>query len=332
MIICIIRLGAFDMYIDHVKKKSADRFRRVIRSDHKNVDTNLIILLEYLNKNPITSSILNELKATKAYDEGWDPKFGRGIGASIKDLNLPTNDLDRAAVILSILENCVEEPRRLEGIGFNIRGNGNIDSNVSYFNQTFTKILYEFIDERFEDGNLILYLLNRFKARCEWFYKKELCDLYLSDPSRGEKLLSKELRKFLFDQGIDYPFSEPETPSGKPDLVHGIDGSNPLTLEIKLFEPSSKKRYGRGYIRKGFRQAFDYSDDYNQPYGYLLVFNLSDYNIKFTSKNGSKPTKIEFGDKTIFIVVVNLFDDSKSSSQKRKLKPYEITDEYLKSE
>jgi hypothetical protein len=63
-----------------------------------------------------------------------------------------------------------------------------------------------------------------------------------------------------------------------------------------------------------------------------LIFNLTDYTIKFATKDNSKPPKIQLGDKSIFIITINLFDDGKSSSQKKHMKPYEITTEYLKSE
>lgn len=311
---------------EKIKKKIGNKFRLVMRSDYNIVDTNLKHLLTFLNKNLITSSILEELRSRDIYKKGWKPKT-RGMGV---DLELPENELDYVSISLSLLERGSKEPRFLVNLGCRISRESKLDRGIRYFNEVFTKRLYEYIIESIDDSNFILYLLKRFKARCEWFHKKDLYELYELDPKHGEKLLTKELREFLFDQGIDYPFSEPETPSGKPDLVHGINGDNPLTLEIKLFKPD--KGYDRAYIRKGFRQAFDYAEDYDQPFGYLLIFNLSDYNIKFTLKNSSKPIKVQLGDRVIFIVIINLFDDGKSSSQKRKIKPYEITEEYLKSE
>jgi hypothetical protein len=316
------------LYIDHLKSKTSKKFRNVLRSDWKTVDNNLKILLNFLNENQITSSILEELRNRDCYKKEWSPTQ-RGMAGAVY-LNLPSNDIDYAAISLSLLEKCSLESEKLLGIGFNISGESKMDSAIRYFNEIFTKKLMEYIDDQIEEGNLILYLLNKYKARCEWFTKKDVFKSYLNNPSKGEEILTEDLRKFLFDQGIDYPFSNPETPSGKPDLVHGIDGNNPMTLEIKLFEPS--KGYNKSYIRKGFRQAFDYAEDYNQPFGYLLIFNLSDYNIKFSVRNKESITKVDYGDKTVFIVVVNLFDDGKSSSQRKKLKPYEITEEFLKSE
>lgn len=316
------------MYNEKIKKKIGNKFRLVMRADLKTVDTNLKYLLDFLNKNELTYSILTQLRSREEYTKEWNFNQ-KGSMAGAVDLNLPDNELDYAAVSLALLEKCSKKHHLLQTIGFHISGERKFDSAIRYFNEIFTKKLYEYIIEQIEDSNLILYLLNRFKARCEWFYKKELYELYEDDTKRGEKLLTKELRKFLFDQGIDHPFSEPETPSGKPDIIHGMGGKDPLTLEIKLFKPDQGDK---AYIRKGFRQAYDYTEDYDQPYGYLLVFNLTDYTIKFTSKDNSKPFKVQLGDKTIFIITINLFDDGKSSSQRKQIKPYEITSEYLKSE
>lgn len=315
------------MYINNFREKLKKRFTAVIQSDQKTVDTNLSLLLDFLRTNTITKSILDELTSRKIYNEDWKPIIGRN--RRIVNLNLPDNELDYATISLSLLDQCSQKSGLLSKKGSSISGEKRIDAGIKYFNKIFTKKLYEYIDERIEDGNLILYILNGFKARSEWFNKNELYELYQSNTRHGEENLTKELRKFLFDQGIDYPFSEPLSPSGKPDLVHGIGGDNPLTLEVKLFDPA--RSYNRAYIRRGFHQAFRSAKDYNQPFGYLLIFNLSDYDIKFGTESQNKQIKIDFGDKTIYIVVINLFE-SESASKKGKMKPYEINEDYLISE
>lgn len=68
-------------------------------------------------------------------------------------------------------------------------------------------------------------------------------------------MLTMDLRKFLFDNGLDYPFSEPSSPSGNVDLIYGLENKTPLTLEIKLF--GGKNSYGKSYVKKGFRQAIN---------------------------------------------------------------------------
>ena len=40
----------------------------------------------------------------------------------------------------------------------------------------------------------------------------------------------------LIRQGIDYPFSQPESPSGKADVVALAEREEPLTFEVRASE------------------------------------------------------------------------------------------------
>jgi len=60
------------------------------------------------------------------------------------------------------------------------------------------------------------------------------------------------LRRFLFEQGIDYPFSQPRSASGQSDVVAMVDEDDPLICEVKLYNGrNSSKRY----VAKGVQQA-----------------------------------------------------------------------------
>jgi hypothetical protein len=62
-----------------------------------------------------------------------------------------------------------------------------------------------------------------------------------------------------------------------------------------------KKRTGYLYVRKGFRQIYDYCGDYNQTAGYLLIFNCSDFNLVLTTaQQGNWPPRIHLSHRTIF--------------------------------
>jgi hypothetical protein len=64
--------------------------------------------------------------------------------------------------------------------------------------------------------------------------------------------------------------------------------------------------------------------------GYLLVFNASEVDINFNLKSKTE-TKIELDGKTFYIVAVDIYPES-SSSEKGKLKPYNIEESFLVSE
>ena len=173
----------------------------------------------------------------------------------------------------------------------------------------------------------MLYLLNKYKCQCEWFNNKQLMVMYDEDTAHGEDILTKDLRKFLFNNGIDYPFSEPNTPSGKPDIIYGIDTNDPLALEVKLF--GGKSNYGKNYIKKGFHQAISYANDYNKPSAFLLIFNLSDNLLEFNlSHENDEILSVNINNKDIFIIVINLNINDESASKSRK-NVVQIEEEYL---
>lgn len=170
---------------------------------------------------------------------------------------------------------------------------------------------------------------DRYRHRTEWFHKKRLFEAYNSDTTNGENILTTDLREYLHDQGIDYPFSETISSSGKPDIIGLVDTSEPSVLEIKLFKQD--KKYDKGYIRKGLKQAYQYALDYGKSIGYLLIFNLDEKEIEFENEKKEPIKSIQIGNKVIYIIVVNVFCNTKSASEMRKPLPYLIQDSYLKN-
>lgn len=309
------------IYQKFIKNQAKNKFIKVINSDDKTLSTNINILLTFLDSNLITKVIIDELRINPNYTSEWNfTQLGSMHGAV--DLNLPKDEEGYAALSLSLLEKYANDTRSLLNLFHRIARK----NYIQYFNNTFTKKLMEYIDMKIDEGNIILYILNKYKVFCEWFCKEELMQEYINNTSKGEELLTKDLRKYLFNQGIDFPFSEPSTPSGKPDLVYGINTQNPLALEVKLFGGTSN--YSKDYIKKGFKQAYHYAKDYNEPYGYLLIFNLGEKLLSFNLNNDNKLSFIEYGNKIIFLIVVNL-NINESASKNKDLKNIIIDENYL---
>ncbi|MEW5858036.1 MAG: hypothetical protein AB1861_11735 [Cyanobacteriota bacterium] len=209
--------------------------------------------------------------------------------------------------------------------------------------------LLDYICDQLNEVNLVLYLLIKYKTRCEWFYDKEIRALYekpITSEEDGqpvdsaqkprkrdfrEERLNKDLRKFLFDQGIDCAFLDPLSPSGKADVVALLDSQDPLVLEIKIFDRN--KNYRKERIIDGFRQIVSYSNDYNKPIGYLLVFNMDKAELDFVTQHNDDrlPTQVIFAGKTYFIIVVNLPLFSESASKRGRVKKITIREEELTS-
>ena len=146
----------------------------------------------------------------------------------------------------------------------------------------------------------------------------------MCDTRIGEYNLDKKLREFLFISGIDYPYSTPLSPEGRADILAVIN-EKPIPLELKIFTGAN-----RGHIKAGFTQSLLYSNNYNSPMGYLIIFNVSNKELKFSTSSSELPQRIIFSGKTIFIIIINIYPHEESAST-RTIEVFEITEDYLVS-
>lgn len=95
----------------------------------------------------------------------------------------------------------------------------------------------------------LLGLLDRFRARCEWHDRDRLRNLAASARRRAEEVLTAELSRWLFDQGLT-PFSKPLVGGLQPDLLDPTK----LYVEAKRYRAASGSR---GHIVRGMWQVHD---------------------------------------------------------------------------
>ncbi len=198
------------------------------------------------------------------------------------------------------------------------------DGRKSAIIEDYISPIIYYLHDKLDRTNSIIFLLEKYKKRTEWFTKKTLFNAYKSVEKNYEQLLEDDLRMFLFDQGIDYPFSTPLSTSGRADIIGEIETDDPLIIEIKIFDRA--KKYGKDRIKEGFTQVVKYANDYNKDVGYLVIFNMDEVEINFKSSDSEKvfPPSIIFNGKTFYFVVVNcaLIE---SASKLGTLKEIEIT-------
>lgn len=210
------------------------------------------------------------------------------------------------------------------------------DECLELFKDIFIEPLYEYIDEQLDDQRAVLGLLRRYKHHCEWFRRSDLLDIYADEKSRtaeagkhsrGEKQLALHLYEYLHSQGL--PFSiEPTSISGEADLISAQESDDPLIADVKLFDPSSGKN--KAYLISGFQQVYQYTLDYNEPFGYVVVFKICEEGLAISSSQQEQSTSfVTFNGKTIFFVIIDLFSHEKSASKRGKLNSYVITEQEL---
>lgn len=298
------------------------RKNRIATADYQLFPNELKLFLQFIKENPFLNNLLKEIPSYLDSAEELAEEITNGKRRVFQ------SELETVSMCKSILEWCSE------GINFNdrcaifVKLLDHSNDDKSKFVEVYLDPFYYYLDEHIDDCDSVLYLLWKFKQRCEWFDRERLYQIYINNTEKGENLLKRELQKFLFDQGIDYPFSEPLSPSGRPDLVAELQSKNPLVLELKLFDPERRK--DKGWIGQGFRQCFEYAKDYNKSTGYLTIFNLTDAELIFKLKKVTDwPPRIEVGDKTLFLITVDLKPKEIPASRQPAIETVEIDEDFL---
>ena len=76
----------------------------------------------------------------------------------------------------------------------------------------------------------------------------------------------------------------------------------------------------------GYRQVYEYTKDYNEPFGYLVIFRTCEHDLAIpTERQETAVPFITHNNKTIFLVVIDIFDYPESASRRGKLQASEIT-------
>lgn len=193
---------------------------------------------------------------------------------------------------------------------------------LARFTRQYVVPICNYLVDQVEDGSTVLYLLLRYKRWAEWFEANRLRQEYEeAGAHHGEDVLDRDLRRFLFESGIDYPFSQPHSPGGRADVVARLETDDPLVLEIKVWD--SNRSYTDNRVRDGLRQAIDYTARYGKSRGYVAVFNLDPQPLVFL---GSPQTDQDFarlalGSSTYYFIAIDIAEQSAPISQRDRGQP-----------
>ena len=286
------------------------------------------LFLDFVHSNSNTAALVEKLNSDQETTfEQW-----RDDANAIGRLSLPGSEIGRATICMGILMNCIEDENPdMHFHWANWLGRiGGEDEVAPYLAARIVEPLFHYFNVNLGNSSNILYLLQRFKAKAEWFRREELHGKYMSDYSKGERVLNDALRESLFDSGIDYPFSELSSPSGRADVVALLGSDDPLVLEVKIYDPV-RKRSERN-LRQGFHQVVRYVNDFNESVGYLVVFNCSSGLLTLpssSSESTENPPKVVYGGKTFFLIVIDIGVDRASASKESPASRTDISLEEL---
>lgn len=206
---------------------------------------------------------------------------------------------------------------------FGCQHSSNSDKAREFIFKELIQPFCDYFTEQIDSQRNVLNLLYRYKHRCEWFQRNRLLQIYNSETKKGEKLLALDLYQYLFDEGINFTI-EPSSIDGAIDLISAQNSEDPLLADAKVFKEN------KTYICKGFGQLYSYTGKYNEPFGYLVIYNVTNKDIAFLFENSSSSIPfVNYNHKTIFFITIDLHKHSESPSKRGLIKTIEIKEEDL---
>lgn len=260
------------MYSSIVSSLNA-RLLRVQRASLQTFGSELGSLVAFIRKTGPLAAI------AKSIDDGAPGLDPAAWLATVEygSANFPDNEPEYMKALQHLLTRLTTDVD-VRVFGHNVFLENNYDDCCSRVATELVQSYVTYLQEQLGTESEILHLLARYRGRVEWFSRDELYAAYQADTRHGEHVYDHDLRKFLFEQGVDYPFSNPVSPSGRADVVALLNSTDPLVCEVKLYDPGAS--YGVPYVAKGFKQAHRYARDYGKTSGQLVVFNLSDETLE----------------------------------------------------
>ena len=277
--------------------------------------TELSYFLGFLDENPYVKGLLTVVDAEERQDfETWVENPFDPLGR----VQFPMTEAGRAKMCLGILRRCANDQFVDEAFfwGRLFGGGDHFDDACSALTESVAGPVINYLHDRIDEAGNVVFVLERFKRKTEWFTRDRLFRTYTEDTSTGEKHLDQALRHALFEAGIDYPFSQPVSPSGETDVVALLESDDPMVLEVKVYDPDRSRNVR--HLRQGFHQVLRYANDYNQSIGYLVIFNCSGHQMLVEGANSEPtetPTRIKHASKTFFVFVIDVNPDTASASK-----------------
>jgi hypothetical protein len=258
--------------------------------------------------------------------EGRDAAQIDGLKKSHKgSVLLPVDELNRLAALWSFTKKASTRPEDTGWAVMVASEIGGIQETRQLLNLMILEVVVPVLNhllKGFEASEKLISETWRYKRLMEWFRYREFA--HLARNNWKEDPLDEDFRRFLMEAGYSYPFSQPVIPNARPDIVLVKGESDPLPIEVKVFDG---KQRGIDYLRQGFGQAIDYARKYQAGFAVYLIFNVSDSGaLEFLDAGPTCPS-YSVQNQTVFLVPVQMVSlGAPSKSGGPKLVTVSLTD------
>lgn len=298
-----------------------ERYRRMAKSSADTYAANTRYFLAWADSTPALAAVLAAIERSEPDLDAAE--WYESVESQRLQGEWPEAEVGRAKIALHVLRRIADGAVKPFNVGMAFSNERNVNDALRDFSGEVVEPLIEYLQERLSAESDMLYVLERYRRRVLWFEQARLWAAYQADTARGEATYDEDLRRFLFDQGVDFPFSQPVSPSGRADVVAQVDGDDPLPMEVKLFDGGS---YGAAYLAKGVAQALRYAEDYGKTEAYLVIFNLTERPIALPTDDADSvwPERIVVAGVTVFLIVVQAAPRP-AASKSGQVKPWTIS-------
>jgi hypothetical protein len=202
--------------------------------------------------------------------------------------------------------------------------NGDLNDQTRELAERVFAPLFDFLGECVGAESSVLYILERYVRRVEWFDRGGLHERFKADTRNGEEVYNLDLQRFLFLEGNYITYAKPRSASGEADVIGDLDTDDPLVCDGKIFDGDGR---GKSYLGKGFNQIVQYAQDHQKNVAYLVVFNITGRSLQFPTDGtpGTWPPYIEMSGVRVYLVAVRALPPQATASKLGKASPFIAT-------
>jgi hypothetical protein len=276
-----------------------ERYRRIYKTKHGAYCREVAYFRDFIAKAPALKAIVESARrqAHEVDAPLWIKEHFRRF-----QHDWPDTEAARAKIVWHLINEWADGGDPTD-IAHNLSSERNHNEALRQMTEQVIEPFVEYLQEHLGTESEVLYLLELYKRRLEMFDRTRLFEAYERNTQHGEALYDADLRRFLLEHGVVYPYSQPASASGLADIVSGLEDDDPLVCEIKLYDGN---QYGAPYLAKGLNQATQYAHDYGKTTAYLVVFNLSDTLVELPTdeEDASWPPRLTVAGVTVYLVAI----------------------------
>jgi len=306
-----------------------ERLRRLLAASHEDASHQIRLVTDWINDQPALRAILAEAERA---DPDLDPQaLVAALTNGSNTFRWPSRtEAGKALIIWQLMLRIAADDgnpaiahRVVITYGMAIRSSSRVDDAWRELAERILRPLFDYLSECVGEVSSILYVLERYVRVVEWFDRQDLHRRAVENPRKAEEVYDTHLRRFLFAEGINMPFSQAKSPSGESDVLTGLDTDDPFVGEVKI--------YGEGRTRRnlagGVQQALSYASDYGKQVAYLIIINLSGNPLNLPSDDDPKlwPPRITVAGTLVYLIAVRALPPAASASKQGKPSPVIVT-------